>query len=265
MPKWALQLEYDGTGFVGWQRQTNGLSVQQILETAAARLTTIPVASIVAGRTDSGVHACGQVAHIDLDRDIAPKSLAAALNYHMRPYPVVVLQAAIVPRDFSARFSAIGRAYRYVILNRPSPPALDARRVWHLPHKLDAEAMHEAAQHLLGRHDFSSFRAAACQAKSPLRTLSGLHVRRHGDRIVIEADARSFLHHQVRNIAGSLVQVGSGVWAPAHMAHVLQARDRRLAGPTAPPDGLTLVGVRYSVDPFGAATESGNDSAPAES
>jgi tRNA pseudouridine38-40 synthase len=253
MPRWALKLEYDGTSFVGWQRQENGLSIQEILETAAARLAGAPVPSIVAGRTDSGVHATGQVAHIDLDRDITPQSLAAALNYHMRPHPVVIIQAALVTADFSARFSATGRAYRYLILNRPSPPALNAHRVWHISHTLDAAAMHEAAQHLLGRHDFSSFRAAACQAKSPLRTLSRLDVRRDSDRLVIEAEARSFLHHQVRNMVGTLVQVGRGARPPSDLARILAARNRTEAGPTAPPDGLYLTAVRYKADPFAAA------------
>jgi tRNA pseudouridine38-40 synthase len=250
MTRWALLLEYDGTGFVGWQYQDNGLSVQQVFEAAAARLAGRPVGSICAGRTDSGVHAEGQVAHIDLDRDIDPTGLAAALNYHLKPYAVVVRQAAQVPADFSARFSAIGRAYRYTILNRRARPALLLNRVWHVPAPLDAAAMAEGAAHLLGRHDFSSFRASACQAKSALRTLDRLDVVRHGESIAITAEARSFLHHQVRNMVGTLRLVGEGRWPPCRMREVLAACDRTQAGPTAPPGGLTLTRVRYRPDPF---------------
>jgi len=252
--RWALLIEYDGTGFVGWQVQNNGLSVQQLLEEAAARIAGAPVSSICAGRTDAGVHAEGQVAHIELARDITPASLAAALNYHLKPHPVVVRQASVVPPEFSARFSAVGRAYRYTILNRRARPALAVNRVWHVPPALDADAMAQGAAHLLGRHDFSSFRAAACQAKSPLRTLDRLHVERRGEIIEIVAEARSFLHHQVRNMVGTLRLVGEGKWKPERIAQALQARDRRQAGPTAPPDGLTLTGVRYLSDPFGGAS-----------
>jgi tRNA pseudouridine38-40 synthase len=235
MTRWALLIEYDGTGFVGWQRQDNGLSVQQLFEEAAARIAGAPVSSICAGRTDAGVHAEGQVAHIDLARDIGADSLAAALNYHLKPHPVVVRQAAVVDPEFSARFSAVGRAYRYVILNRRARPALALNRVWHL----------------LGRYDFSSFRASSCQAKSPLRTLDRLSVLRAGETIDIIAEARSFLHHQVRNMVGTLRLVGEGKWPPARIIQTLAACDRRQAGPTAPPDGLTLTGVRYLSDPFG--------------
>jgi tRNA pseudouridine38-40 synthase len=183
----------------------------------------------------------------------------------MRPHLVVILQAAQVAPEFSARFSATGRAYRYLILNRPSPPALDTNRVWHITHSLNEAAMHEAAQHLLGRHDFSSFRAAACQARSPLRTLSRLDVRRQNDQLIIEAEARSFLHHQVRNMVGTLVQVGRGARPPWELADILAARDRTIAGPTAPPDGLYLIAVRYSVDPFADPAVSESPSAPAGS
>lgn len=251
MTRWALKLEYDGAGFVGWQRQDTGLSVQEVLETAASRLTRgAPVASIVAGRTDSGVHARGQVAHLDLPDHYDAERVREALNYHMKPHRIAVLQAAAVGPDFSARFSAIGRAYRYVILNRRARPALEAGRVWHVPQALDAAAMDEAARHLLGRHDFTSFRAAACQANSPQRTLDRLEVRREGDLVVTFAEARSFLHHQVRNMVGTLKLVGEGSRAPGWLGEVLLAADRGAAGPTAPPEGLFLVKVRYPTDPF---------------
>ncbi len=248
MTRWALLLEYDGAGFVGWQRQANGLSLQQVLEEAAAHLAGGPVSSIVAGRTDAGVHALGQVAHFDLERGISAERLVQALNFHMRPHRVCVLRAASVADDWSARFSAVGRAYRYVILNRPARPALAAGRVWHIPHKLDVAAMAEGARLLLGRHDFSSFRAASCQAASPIRTLDGLEVFRDGYCVVVGAGARSFLHHQVRNMVGSLKLVGEGAWQPERMGSALAAADRRAAGPTAPPEGLFLVSVRYPDD-----------------
>jgi tRNA pseudouridine38-40 synthase len=255
MTRWALLLEYAGTGFVGWQRQENGLALQQILEAAAGQLEQRPVSSICAGRTDSGVHAEGQVVHIDLERDMTPESLLSALNYHMKPHPIVVRQAAAVLADFSARFSALGRSYRYTILNRRARPALLLHRVWHVPPPLDACAMAEAARHLLGRHDFSSFRAAACQAQSALRTLDRLDVIRRGESIDVIAEARSFLHHQVRNMVGTLRLVGDGSWPASRVAEVLQACDRTRAGPTAPAAGLTLTQVRYDPDPFGRSTE----------
>lgn len=253
MTLWALRLEYDGAPFVGWQRQASGLSVQEVLEAAAARLNHgVPVASIVAGRTDAGVHAEAQVAQLALDGDFDAVRLREALNFHMKPHPVVVLRAAPAPAGWNARFSAIRRSYRYRILNRRARPALLAGRVWHVPQPLDAAAMHRAAQTLLGRHDFTSFRAAACQAKSPLRTLDRLDVTRDGDLLTVTAEARSFLHHQVRNLVGTLKLVGEGSWPEARVAHALAARDRSAAGPTAPADGLTLAAVHYPVDPFAA-------------
>jgi tRNA pseudouridine38-40 synthase len=251
MTRWALLLEYDGGPFVGWQIQESGLSIQGVLEQAASHLnngTSVP--SIVAGRTDAGVHAEGQVSHIDLPDGFQARSVRDALNFHMKPHPVVVLKAAAVPDDWSARFSAKQRAYRYRILNRRARPALLAGRVWHVPMPLDAAAMHDAAQRLLGRHDFSSFRAASCQAKSPMRTLDRLDVTRDGDIIEIVALARSFLHHQVRNFAGTLKLVGEGRWTAERVAAALAARDRAAAGPTAPPEGLTLTRVGYPDDPF---------------
>jgi tRNA pseudouridine38-40 synthase len=250
MPRWALKLEYDGSAYVGWQHQETGPSIQSVLENAAAKLAGAAVPCTAAGRTDSGVHATGQVVHLDLARDLPPPRLLAALNFHLKPHPIVVVRAARVADDFNARFSATGRAYCYRILNRPARPALDLGRVWHVPRPLDAAAMHRAAQMLLGKHDFSSFRAAACQANSPLRTLGRLDVRRHGDTIEIVAEARSFLHHQVRNMVGTLRKIGDGTWPPERLAQILAARDRAAAGETAPAAGLCLTGVTYPADPF---------------
>ncbi len=250
MPRYALRLEYDGTGFVGWQRQDNGISVQDVLELAAARLAGAPVAATTAGRTDAGVHAAGQVVHIDLPRDFPLRTVREALNFHMKPYRVAVLDAAAVADDWHARFTAIGRAYRYRILNRRARPALLFGQVWHVQKPLDQAAMHGAAQSLLGRHDFSAFRAAACQAKTPWRTLDRLDVIRDGEMVEIVVEARSFLHHMVRNFVGTLKLVGEGAWPAARVAEVLAGRDRALAGPTAPAAGLCMTGVRYPVDPF---------------
>ena len=251
MIRWALLLEYDGAPFVGWQRQASGLSVQEVLETAAARLNRgAPVTSTVAGRTDAGVHASAQVAQLDLPDTILAANVRDALNHHMKPHPIVVQHAAPAPEGWNARFSAIGRVYRYRILNRRARPALLSGRVWHVHAELDADAMHRAAQSLLGRHDFSSFRAAACQANSPLRTLDRLDVRRDGNIVEIIAEARSFLHHQVRNVVGTLKLVGAGNWPVERVAAALAARDRSAGGPTAPADGLYLTGVRYEIDPF---------------
>ena len=256
MTRWALLVEYDGTPFVGWQRQANGLSVQQVIEHAASQLAD-HVSTIAAGRTDAGVHAAGQVVEMNLARDIARDRLRDALNFHLKPHPVSVLQAALGPPGWNARFSANRRTYRYLILNRRARPALMADRVWHLPHPLDAEAMHEAAQSLLGRHDFTSFRAAACQASGPLRTLDRLDVLRRGDLIEIWAEARSFLHHQVRNIVGTLRLVGDGTWLVTEIPRVLAAKDRRVAGPTAPAEGLCLMRVGYPNDPFAPQSHAG--------
>jgi tRNA pseudouridine38-40 synthase len=255
MTLWALLIEYDGGPFVGWQQQRNGLSVQTVLEDAASRLNGgTPVPSIVAGRTDAGVHASGQVAQLVLADHWTAAKLQDALNFHMKPHPVVVLRAAPAPDGWNARFSAIGRSYRYRILDRRARPALHEGRVWHVPHRLDEASMHAAAQSLLGRHDFTSFRAAACQAKSPLRTLDRLDVRRNGDLIEIHAAARSFLHHQVRNMVGTLKLVGIGQWPVDRVAAALAARNRGAAGPTAPPEGLCLLDVRYPMELWPAPT-----------
>jgi tRNA pseudouridine38-40 synthase len=248
---WALLLEYDGGPFVGWQRQDSGLSVQDVVEAAAAHLNNgAPVAATVAGRTDSGVHAAGQVVSLALPARFKPRQVRDALNYHMKPHTVVVVHAAPAPDGWNPRFSAVGRSYRYQILNRRARPALFQGRVWHVATPLNAEAMHAAAQTLLGKHDFTSFRAAACQAKSPIRTLDRLDVSRDGDLISIVAASRSFLHHQVRNLVGTLRLVGDGKWPIERLAVVLAARDRSAAGPTAPAEGLCLMHVRYPVDPF---------------
>jgi tRNA pseudouridine38-40 synthase len=246
MPRYALRLEYDGAPFCGWQRQNGQLSIQLVLEEAAAHLNGGEVPHVTAaGRTDAGVHAEAQVAHLDLATDLPPERVREALNFHTRPHPLAVTGAAIVAPDWSARFSAIGRAYRYRILNRPARPALEWGRVWHVKKRLDAAAMHEAAQGLLGRHDFSAYRAASCQAKSPLRTLDRLVVTRLGDEIAIIAEARSFLHHQVRNMVGTLAEVGYGRRPASWPRAVLLGADRAKAGQTAPPEGLVLTGVRY--------------------
>lgn len=251
MAVWALLLEYDGAPFVGWQRQASGLSVQEVLETAAAKLNHgNRAAATVAGRTDAGVHAMGQVAQVDLPDSLPAQKIRDALNFHMKPYPVAVLRIASAPEGWNARFSAIRRAYRYRILNRRARPTLLAGRVWHVPTALDADAMHAAAQFLLGRHDFSSFRAAGCQARSPLRTLDRLDVRRDGEMVEIVVEARSFLHHQVRNMAGTLKLVGDRSWPRERVAAALAACDRAAAGPTAPADGLYLTGVCYPMELF---------------
>ena len=245
MPRYRLTIEYCGTGLVGWQRQANGLSVQQALETAIRDFCGDTVTVFGAGRTDAGVHALAQIAHVDLAREAAPEMIRSAVNYHLRPHAISVLAVEKVSPDFDARFSATGRHYLYRILNRRAPPALERGRVWHVAPPLDLAAMQEGARHLVGHHDFSTFRDSLCQALSPVKTLDGLDLCRVGEEIHFAVRARSFLHHQVRNMAGTLKLVGLGRWQPADVAHALAARDRRAGGPTAPADGLTLVAVRY--------------------
>jgi len=245
MPRYKLVIEYDGTPFTGWQRQLNGRSVQQAVEEAIGRFCGESVRIQCAGRTDAGVHATGQVAHVDLARPWRTDTIRDATNAHLRHEPVAVLSAEEVPDTFNARMSAVKRHYLYRILNRRSPVALDADRVWHVPWRLDAEVMHEAAQALVGRHDFSTFRAAECQANSPVRTLDRLDVSRTGDEIRIATSARSFLHHQVRSMVGTLAQAGAGRWSVAAVRDALDARDRQRCGPMAPSSGLYLVGVDY--------------------
>ncbi len=245
MARDQLTLEYDGAGFVGWQRQDNGPSIQQAVEDAIEKFCGERVAVTGAGRTDAGVHALGQVAHIDLAHPRPPDELMAAVNHHLRPAPIVVVAVDEVGDDFHARFSARERLYRYRIVNRRAPPALDAGRAWWVPVALDAEAMAAAAQVLVGDHDFSTFRASHCQAPSPVKTLDALDVERMGDEIAVTARSQSFLQHQVRNMVGSLKIVGEGKWRLDDLAAALAARDRGTGGPAAPPEGLYLVGVRY--------------------
>ncbi|HWY14575.1 MAG TPA: tRNA pseudouridine(38-40) synthase TruA [Rhizomicrobium sp.] len=245
MPRYRVTLEYDGGPFAGWQRQENGPSVQAALERAIFKLSGEEVTVTGAGRTDAGVHALGQVAHFDLEKMFAGDTLRDALNYHLRPDPVAVLEGHVAASDFHARFSATARLYHYRIVTRRAPLALDRGRAWHIMRNLDADAMHEGARHLVGKHDFTTFRAAECQAQSPVKTLDSLSVRRAGEEIHIEAKARSFLHHQMRSIAGSLKLVGEGKWRPRDVAAALAARDRSRCGPVAPPDGLYLVRVEY--------------------
>lgn len=245
MPRFKLTLEYDGAPFVGWQSQANGPSVQAAVEAAILKFTGESVTTTAAGRTDSGVHAWGQVAHVDLAKDWPVDTVRNALNFHLKPDPVAVLCVEIVAPDFDARRSARKRAYLYRILSRHAPPTLERNRVWHVPSELDAAAMHEAAQVLVGHHDFTSFRAKFCQAKSPLKTLDRFDVARLGDEIQVIAEARSFLHHQVRNMVGTLKLVGERKWRRADVENALAACDRARAGPTAPPDGLYLTAVTY--------------------
>ena len=245
MTRFKLTLEYDGAGFVGWQRQDNGPSVQQALEAAVTAFCGETVLVQGAGRTDSGVHALGQVAHLDLERETTSQTLRDAVNFHLKPQPVAVLAAEQVPEDFHARFSARERRYLYRIVNRRAPLALECGRAWWVPAVLDAAAMQAAAQILVGQHDFTSFRASECQAKSPVKTLDALEVSRLGEGVEIRARARSFLHHQVRNIAGSLRLVGEGKWRARDLEAALEARDRSAAGPTAPAEGLYLTDVIY--------------------
>jgi tRNA pseudouridine38-40 synthase len=249
MPRFRLTLEYDGSGLVGWQRQDNGPSVQALVEAAVEKLTGAPAEVTAAGRTDAGVHALGQVAHVDIARDLGIDAVRDGLNFWLRDeagrMPVAVLAAEIVAGDFHARFSADLRRYLYRIVNRRPPLVLDRGRAWWVPQPLDEAAMHSAAQLLVGRHDFSTFRAAECQAASPVKTLDELAVERSGAEIRITAAARSFLHHQVRNMVGTLKLVGEGKWQPAEVGRALAARDRSRGGPTAPAAGLYLVAVEY--------------------
>jgi len=246
MPRFKLILEYDGTPFVGWQRQENGLSVQEVVEGAVFAMTGARVTAHGAGRTDAGVHARGQVAHVDLERDWSPFRLGEGLNALVQPHPVAVLGAERVSADFDARHSATARHYLYRVVNRRAPLTFERGCAWRLKPRLDAEAMHAAAHVLIGRHDFSTFRDSQCQANSPIRTLDQLDVRREGDEILFEASARSFLHRQVRSMVGTLVEVGAGRWSAGEFKAAFEAADRSRCGPVAPPHGLYLVRVDYA-------------------
>ncbi|MGA9894483.1 MAG: tRNA pseudouridine(38-40) synthase TruA [Xanthobacteraceae bacterium] len=245
MPRYKLTIEYDGTTFVGWQQQDNGASVQGVLTEALAAFAGERVMVSGAGRTDTGVHALGQVAHIDLSKEWDVDRVRDAFNFHLRPQPVGVLKAELVAPDFDARFSAIKRHYLYRIVNRRADLTLDQNRAWRVPRPLDCAAMHAAAQRLTGKHDFTTFRSTECQAKSPEKTLDRLDVTRDGDEVRVGASARSFLQHQVRSMVGSLVHIGEGKWSIADLAEALAARDRTRCGQVAPPHGLYLVRVDY--------------------
>jgi tRNA pseudouridine38-40 synthase len=245
MTRYYLVIEYDGTDYVGWQRQDNGPSIQEELEKAVHGFCGETVAVQGAGRTDAGVHALGQAAHVDIERDTDANTVRDALNAHLRPNPISVLQVAAVSDDFHARFSAQARSYLYRIINRRAPTATQRHLTWHVGVNLDAQAMHEAAQRLIGKHDFSTFRASTCQAKSPIRTLTSLDVSRDGVVIDIRASAPSFLHHQVRNFVGTLKLVGEGKWTAENISEALAACDRTKGGQTAPPEGLFLTKVTY--------------------
>ena len=247
MPRYRLRIEYDGTPYVGWQRQDNGHSVQGVIEAAILSLTGETVSIRGAGRTDSGVHAMGQVAHADLSRTWKEHTLRNALNAHlgMARERVAILDAAEVPDDFDARFSAKRRHYLYRIIARRAPLALEANRAWFVAKELDHDAMHAAGQVLVGKHDFTTFRAAQCQANSPVRTIDRLEVSRIGELIEMRVSAQSFLHNQIRSFAGTLKLVGEGKWTPADVRVALEARDRKACGPVAPPDGLYFMAVDY--------------------
>jgi tRNA pseudouridine38-40 synthase len=245
MPRYKLTIEYDGTPYCGWQIQENGPSVQGALEDAAKAICGEAIRMHGAGRTDAGVHALAQVAHCDVPKDLPRGRFRDALNAHLRPQPIGVISAEIVADDFEARFSAIKRHYVYRISNRRANLALQINHAWRVPRRLDSEAMHSAAQRLLGKHDFTTFRDTECQAKSPDKTLDQLDVIRDGDEIRIVTSARSFLHSQVRSMVGSLVWVGEGRWRADDLAAALAARSRSACGPVAPPDGLYLVKVDY--------------------
>jgi tRNA pseudouridine38-40 synthase len=245
MPRYRLTIEYDGGPYRGFQAQAELPSVQGAIEAAVLGFTGETVRIHAAGRTDTGVHATGQVIHLDLTRDWKPEVVMNALNAHLVPQPVAVLDAVVVADDWHARFSARARRYQYRILNRPAPPALDRGKVWHVKKPLDAAAMQDAAQVLVGHHDFTTFRDMQCQAKSPMKTLDVASVRREGEMVLLEFASRSFLHRQVRSMAGSIVEVGVGRWTKADLAAALEAKDRRACGPVAPADGLYFTGVRY--------------------
>jgi tRNA pseudouridine38-40 synthase len=245
MPRYRLTLEYDGGPYCGFQAQAALPTVQGSLERAVKAFCGETLRVHAAGRTDTGVHATGQVAHIDLSKDWPADTVRKALNAHLRPEPIVVLDAQVAPEGWHARFSAVERRYRYRILNRPSPPGLDQGHVWHVKAPLDAEAMHAAAQGLVGHHDFTTFRDLACQAKSPVKTLDVAAVRREGQEVVLVFEARSFLHRQVRSMTGSIAEVGLGRWTAEDLRAALDATDRKACGPVAPAEGLYLTGVSY--------------------
>jgi len=245
MTRFRLTVEYDGRPFMGWQRQAHGPSVQQAIEEAIASVTGEDVTLHAAGRTDAGVHGLAMTAHADIGRAITPFRLSEAINARLRPQPVAIIACDTVPDDWHARFSCIGRRYRYRIINRRAPLTLDQGLAWRVTPRLDADAMHAAAQCLAGQHDFTTFRSVQCQAKSPIKTLDRLSVRRQAEEVIVEAAARSFLHHQVRSMVGCLALVGQGKWNAEDLTSALAARDRSALGLNAPPDGLYFVAADY--------------------
>ena len=245
MPRYRLLVEYDGRPYCGFQAQAELPSVQGSIERAVLGFTGETLRIIAAGRTDTGVHATGQVVHVDLEKDWPAETVRNALNAHLGREPIAILEARLAEPEWHARFSATGRKYRYRILDRPARPALDQGRVWHVKRPLDAEAMHHAAQALVGHHDFTTFRDLNCQAKSPMKTLDVANVRREGDEVLLEFASRSFLHRQVRSMTGTLAEVGVGRWTKADVEAALEARDRKACGPVAPAEGLYLTGVTY--------------------
>ena len=245
MTRWRLTIEYDGAPFMGWQRQENGPSVQQQVETAIFRMTGELASVHGAGRTDSGVHALAMSAHVDIQKHLTAHRLRDGLNALVRPDPIAILAASEVADDWHARFSCIGRRYEYRILNRRAPPAIERGRVWHIATPLDVKAMAQGAAMLVGRHDFTTFRSVQCQSKSPVKTLDRLDIIHDGEHIRIAAAARSFLHHQVRSMVGCLVMVGREQWSPADIKQALDARNRAALGLNAPPDGLYFVEAVY--------------------
>jgi tRNA pseudouridine38-40 synthase len=252
MTRYKLTIEYDGAGFHGWQKQANVVSVQQTLEEAIRSFSGEEVTLHIAGRTDAGVHARANVAHFDLQKNTTGDVVRDALNACVRPHRVAVLEAAAVPDTFHARLNATSRSYRYLIVNRRPPVALLADKAWHVIKPLNVVPMQEAAKLILGKHDFSTFRAHGCQANSPLRTLDTLDIRQDGENIIFHAAARSFLYHQVRNMVGTLAMVGTGQWSIADFKSAFEAHDRRAGGPTAPAEGLTFWDVSYPADQVNA-------------
>lgn len=245
MPRYKLTIEYDGTAYSGWQRQPDAPTIQGIIEDAFTSFVNVPTVIYGGGRTDAGVHAMGQVAHVDLEKEHSTEAVQGAINRRIYAHPITIRQVEKVSDDFHARFSATKRSYTYLILNRRAKPSLEIDRVWWVPAPLDHVKMYEAAQYLLGHQDFTSFRDSRCQASSPMKTLDYLNIDRQGDHIVITTQSQSFLHHQVRNMTGSLKRVGDGSWEPSKIKDILDAKDRRAAGPTAPASGLYLTGIYY--------------------
>lgn len=245
MFRYKITIEYDGTAYVGWQIQDNGLSVQEVLSTALKNLTGEEFVPKGSGRTDAGVHALGQVAHIDLSKEWNLSKIRDGLNYHLRPAPIAVTKAEVVDEEFDARFSAIRRHYRYVIVNRRARLTIDRAYAWQVPRPLDHELMNEAAQSFVGHHDFTTFRSTHCQAKSPLKTIDTVSVLREGEKVIVECSARSFMHNQVRSMVGSLAEVGMGKWPVCGIQSAIDAKDRAACGPVAPAHGLYFLKVEY--------------------